>query len=322
MSQTATGVYAIICAANGKRYIGSASRSFATRWSVHQSRLRLGKHHSRHLQASWNKYGEDAFVFAILETCSPADCLAREQHWIDATFAADRRFGYNLRPKASSNLGLRFSQESRRRVSLVTRGRKQSPETRAKLSAAAKLRGIPSETTAKAHASRRGRPLSDEQKAKMSAALKGRKCKPETAAKIAAKLKGRKLDEATCAHYSKCQKGKKHSDATKAKMSETRRGRKHSDAHCQAISDGHKRRRLEAGLPLNRPRGEPVIIACDECGSEFRKVGPALTCGPECSRKRNARRNRERSRMRHQRKMANRHSAQTGLFSFLPEAAQ
>ena len=64
-----TGVYQIKNIVNGKIYIGSASSKFGfnSRWSRHVFDLKNGKHHSKHLQSSWDKYGSDKFKFEILE---------------------------------------------------------------------------------------------------------------------------------------------------------------------------------------------------------------------------------------------------------------
>jgi group I intron endonuclease len=78
------GVYAIIHEESGKLYIGSASNIYS-RWRGHKSDLRRGLHHSPHLQNAWNKYGEDAFRFVVLESCLKDAVIlcAREQHWLD-----------------------------------------------------------------------------------------------------------------------------------------------------------------------------------------------------------------------------------------------
>lgn len=59
-------IYRITNMANGKYYIGSAE-SFARREWQHKYDLRRGKHKNPKLQAAWNKYGEDMFVFEIIE---------------------------------------------------------------------------------------------------------------------------------------------------------------------------------------------------------------------------------------------------------------
>lgn len=54
------------------------------RFIHHRSELRRGKHHSSLLQAAWNQYGEDAFVFILLESVpDESDLAAIEQGYID-----------------------------------------------------------------------------------------------------------------------------------------------------------------------------------------------------------------------------------------------
>lgn len=77
-----TGVYTITHKETGKCYIGSTRRSFALRWYNHKTLLRNGKHHSRYLQNAWNKYGEEAFDFAVLIECAPNEAIANEQRAI------------------------------------------------------------------------------------------------------------------------------------------------------------------------------------------------------------------------------------------------
>ena len=76
------GIYIIRHIESGKVYVGSAS-NISKRWHRHRKDLRLGRHPNKHLQAAWTMYGEDAFVFEILELTGEFD--AREQYWIDKT---------------------------------------------------------------------------------------------------------------------------------------------------------------------------------------------------------------------------------------------
>jgi group I intron endonuclease len=57
-------IYKIV---NGNCYVGSTAREIKYRKTVHFSNLRLGKHHSPHLQHAYNKYGEEAFELQIVE---------------------------------------------------------------------------------------------------------------------------------------------------------------------------------------------------------------------------------------------------------------
>jgi len=59
-------IYRITNMANGHYYIGSAE-SFARREWQHKYDLKRGAHKNPRLQAAWNKYGADMFVFEVIE---------------------------------------------------------------------------------------------------------------------------------------------------------------------------------------------------------------------------------------------------------------
>jgi group I intron endonuclease len=62
-----SGIYRIINKLNGRIYIGS-SKEFKRRWKQHTYSLRSQKHQNKFLQADFNKCGEEAFVFEVVET--------------------------------------------------------------------------------------------------------------------------------------------------------------------------------------------------------------------------------------------------------------
>lgn len=77
------GLYSIHNSINNKFYIGSTN-NFRKRWNVHKTLLRKNKHHSPHLQAAWNKYGEETFRFLRIQFIdSKEDRLFLEQHFLD-----------------------------------------------------------------------------------------------------------------------------------------------------------------------------------------------------------------------------------------------
>ena len=59
-------IYKIINLINGKFYVGSTTNQ-KVRFRQHRKLLRGNRHHCKHLQAAWNKYGEDKFSFAPVE---------------------------------------------------------------------------------------------------------------------------------------------------------------------------------------------------------------------------------------------------------------
>ncbi len=76
------GIYAIVNTVNNKIYIGS-SIHLQKRYKEHIYQLKNNIHFNQHLQNSFNKYGNDAFKFIILEYTNN-DILKHEQKWIDA----------------------------------------------------------------------------------------------------------------------------------------------------------------------------------------------------------------------------------------------
>lgn len=111
-----TGIYKIVNDANGKIYIGQ-SRDIDTRWYKHISFLRYNSHHNRHLQAAWNKYGEDAFKFSVVEECGEDDLNDRERYYIN--LYDSRRNGYNLDDGGSGVSGYKHSAEQLMKMRLV-----------------------------------------------------------------------------------------------------------------------------------------------------------------------------------------------------------
>lgn len=137
-----SGIYEIRCKANGRRYVGSAV-NFQKRWCEHYRQLTELKHHSLHMQRAWNKYGESAFVFRVIEQCSVDSLVEREQHYIDSL-----KPEFNSAPVAGSQLGYKHSEESRKKMSLSRdrsfspmKGRRHSEESKRKTSESRKGKG-------------------------------------------------------------------------------------------------------------------------------------------------------------------------------------
>jgi len=90
------GVYQIRNIKNNKIYIGS-SMDIEQRWKMHKNDLRRNKHINYKLQNDWNKYGENSFVFEILEINDQAtreEISLLEQKYIDELKPYEN--GYNI----------------------------------------------------------------------------------------------------------------------------------------------------------------------------------------------------------------------------------
>lgn len=110
------GIYSITNILNGKKYIGSTAKSFNTRFTQHISKLRLNKHHCSHLQYAWNKYGENAFVFAIEEILDNVDNLLDKESEYIAKYDSYHT-GYNANP--NPNTSPMFNMNSREKSSVT-----------------------------------------------------------------------------------------------------------------------------------------------------------------------------------------------------------
>lgn len=176
-----SGIYAIRNTITDKLYIGSAVH-IGNRLHNHRKRLRKNIHPNRYLQLAWNKYWEQSFEFVILEYVESNSLLLHcEDSWIEQTKCYDKNYGYNSRRIANSNLGLKFSEETKLKQSLAGKGHSRnkgnspSAETRLKLSIANKGKKRSPEQLARMSAARIGEVRTEEQKAKISKTLTGRK---------------------------------------------------------------------------------------------------------------------------------------------------
>jgi group I intron endonuclease len=204
-----SGIYLIFCRASKKKYIGSAV-DIPKRFRRHTYDLITNKHHNPYLQRAWNKYQQNNFKFSIIEYCCPDKLLEREQFWLDILKTYDETKGFNIHKSANSPLGLKRSDEARKRMSEA--GKRRAPmseETKRKIGAASK-----------GNQYNKGRFPSQETRQKMSKASKGHKRRvgyktsEATKAKLSIAFKGHKRNL-----------GRKHSEETRQKMRESSRKR-------------------------------------------------------------------------------------------------
>ena len=124
---TQKGVYQIKNKENNKVYIGSTSLKFSKRLTAHIRELIENRHHSIHLQNSFNQSKKfEKFEISILEICEPEFCIESEQKWIDHFQSYNDKFGYNISPTAGSCFGLKKSEEEK--LKIFERSRRISDE--------------------------------------------------------------------------------------------------------------------------------------------------------------------------------------------------
>lgn len=221
MEKRHSGIYCIIVKRGGKSpkyYIGQ-SCVMKERWSQHIRQLRHGVAKNPALQAAFNKYGEDAFSFTLLVTCTEDKLLLAklEKFFFDEfskIYGEDSMYNVNRESMTSAA------------------GVKRSPQALENLRAAAKKRT-----------------MTEEHKEKLRQISKlriGSKLSPETIAKRTAAQKGVKRTEEWKAHMSKVMTGKKHSDETKAKISAKKKaeGQKPSDEHMEKLAELARGRKM------------------------------------------------------------------------------
>jgi len=114
------GIYQIRNLVNGKIYIGS-SISLPERWAEHKRTLRRTCHRNIYLQRSWDKYGEDAFIFEVLEIVTDVSNLIKlEQLYLD-THSPD----YNMAKCATAPMqGRNHTEETKHKIASAQSGDK------------------------------------------------------------------------------------------------------------------------------------------------------------------------------------------------------
>lgn len=180
-------IYKIVNLVNDKFYVGSTVHK-KVRFRQHRKLLRGNRHHCKHLQAAWNKYGEEKFDFRVVEEVPATISLQEvEDRWLKEHVG--KEYCYNsgrsadapwrgVYGAANPKFGVPVSEEQRGQISQTLKdfyaqdyfnhprvGKQHTEETKFKIGekvrqAAAEGRGgafIPSEET----------------RQKMSEALKG-----------------------------------------------------------------------------------------------------------------------------------------------------
>lgn len=97
------GIYYCYCIANNKGYVGQTNNLHRRIVRNHIKDLKANQHKNKSWQYSWNKYGEEAFVWSILEQCKNDERMNdREQFWINELGTLQPK-GFNMTTGGDKN---------------------------------------------------------------------------------------------------------------------------------------------------------------------------------------------------------------------------
>ncbi len=247
-------IYAMENEINGKVYVGQA-RNLRARELAH----RRGKCGCVALANSINKYGQENFIFNVLDTCvSQEEMDSKEKHWIEilGTLVPG---GYNIKEGGSG--GGPCSEETKVKISKANKGKKRTLEHRELL--------------------RRlnlGKKLSEETKHKLRQINLGKKMSPESIEKTRQFWIGRKHSESSKQKMSESSKGFTHTAQSKEKIRQAMLGRTHSaetilrmrTSAQERVKKGLLRRSCKHGHAMTTentyiPPGKPNQRQCRAC---------------------------------------------------------
>jgi group I intron endonuclease len=161
------GVYVIRHLSSGRTYVGSTVDTHR-RWRQHKASFLRGDHPAEYLMRTFRKYGADAFEFLLLEETE--NLVERENHWIKVLNPE-----FNVAPVAGSVLGIKRSDETKKKMSLAFRGKPKDGSSRV------------------------GKKLSESHRASLARAKIGCTLSPEHKAQIALSMRSKR--QRKYAHY-------------------------------------------------------------------------------------------------------------------------
>lgn len=106
------GIYKITTIHNNKIYIGKTEDRFIERYWSHYWHLKSNSHYNQYLQNVFNKYGDEDFVFEVLEECDcNSNIMEKEIHYI--SIYNSMSIGYNMTVGGDGVKGFIISREIR-----------------------------------------------------------------------------------------------------------------------------------------------------------------------------------------------------------------
>ena len=237
-------VYCHTLIKDGRKYFGITCNEPKVRWNYGNGYIS-----NRYFFRAIKKYGWDSFQHDILykELTKETACQL-EKELIEKYNTTNKKYGFNISIGGEyGNLGVKFSDEAKRKMSLAKKGRKLSEEQRRKMSIAFKGR--------KGYFT--GKKFTEEHRKHISEGLKGRTVSEETREKIKKALKGKVAYRPNYKH---------HSEETKMKIRLGNLGKKK-----KPLSDEHKKKISNANL--NNANSKRIL--CEETGVIFPSIHEA-----------------------------------------------
>lgn len=119
-----SGVYTITNIINNRIYVGFAS-NMMKRKGQHFAKLRKRIHENERLQNSFNKYGEENFVFDVIERCEIEFLDSLEHYWAYWLDTHNPEIGFNIKPTHPYGREIMI-QETKNKISVKAKGHKRN----------------------------------------------------------------------------------------------------------------------------------------------------------------------------------------------------
>lgn len=231
-------VYCHTLISDGRKYIGITCNNPRKRWNYGN-----GYRKNKYFYRAIKKYGWDSFKHDILfEDLTKEEACQKEQELIREFKTTDNAFGFNLTSGGEGTYGFKFSEESKKKMSLAKKGWKPPKEATQKSIATRKANGYKGAFY--------GKKLSEEHKRHISEGHMGMVFTEDRKRHISETKKGKKYNRP---NYS-------HSEETKRKIGDANRGQKR----------GHLPQEQREKISLaNRNNSMSKPIMCVELGTLY-----------------------------------------------------
>jgi group I intron endonuclease len=239
-------VYLVTNKVNGKKYVGQhAGNDLESYWRRNVWLAEMGYEGKRLLYRAIRKYGEDGFDVKPLVIVGTKEEMDRyEIGLIKAWDLTNPEKGYNITLGGGGSLGVKFSKETRAKMSKAREGKTMSEENRLKFI----------------------------ERIKGNKFALGRKMSKEHLDKIIATHLGAKRSDEAKRRMSEAHLGKTQSEETKKKRANANRGQKRSEESKRRISEALKGNATASHVRWHVSRGitNPECKLCQETINGYR----------------------------------------------------